>query len=69
MINIQTRTKSPSRVGMPISGHQCALGTNDRVTSFMRERAITGAVKGLPSYDVVVLDGAFAGPDAWSPPI
>ena len=68
MINIQTVTQTPSRFGMPISGHQCALGMTDRVTANMRDRAFTGAVKGLPSY-AVVLDGTFAGPDAWSPPI
>ena len=67
MINIQTRTQTPSRFGMPISGHQCAFGMTDRVTVTTRERAL-GVVKGLPSYGVV-LNGAFAGPDAWSPPI
>jgi hypothetical protein len=68
MINIQTRTQTPSRFGMPISGHQCALGMTDRVTANVRDRALTGAVKGLPSY-AAVLNGVFAGPDAWSPPI
>ena len=53
---------------MPISGHQCALGMTDRVAVIMRDRAFTGAVKGLPAY-VVVLGGAFPGSDAWSPPI
>jgi len=38
------------------------------VTAIVRDRALTGDVKGLPSYGVV-LNGAFAGLDAWSPPI
>jgi hypothetical protein len=66
VINIQTT--SPARsFGMPISGHQCALGTTDRETAIVRDRAFTGAVKGLPVYGAVL--DAFWGPDAWSPPI
>ena len=66
MINITTVTQTPSRFGMPISGHQCALGMTDRETAIVRDRAFRGAVKGLPVYAVL---GAFPGPDAWSPPI
>jgi hypothetical protein len=66
MINTMNRTQTPSRFGMPISGHQCALGMTDRETVIVRDRAFTGAVKGLPVYAVL---GAFPGPDAWSPPI
>ena len=68
MSNIQTRTRiqTVSAFGMSISGHQCALGMTDRVAVPVRERAFTGAVKGLPVYAVL---GAFPGPDAWSPPI
>jgi hypothetical protein len=67
MINTMTlnRMQTASAFGMPISGHQCVLGT-DRITVPVRDRALTGAVKGLPVYAVL---GAFPGPDAWSPPI
>ena len=67
MIKLMTRTQTPSRFGMPISGHQCALGMTDRETAIVRDRAFDGAVTGLPVYGEVI--GVFAGPDAWSPPI
>ena len=51
---------------MPISGHQCALGTTDREAAIVRDRAFgTVLVLGTtPAYQ-----GVFPGPDAWSPPI
>ena len=66
MSNIQNRIPTATGFAMPISGHQCALGMTDRIAVSVRERAFTGAVKGLPVYAVL---GAFPGPDAWSPPI
>ena len=65
MANI-TITMIPSRSVMPISGHQCALGTTDREAAIVRDRAFgTGLVLGTtPAYQ-----GVFPGPDAWSPPI
>ena len=69
MINKLTWTQSPSRAVMPISGHPCALGMTDpREAVIVRDRALTGVVPGSPALGVV-LDGAFVGPDAWSPPI
>ena len=61
MINISTQTPNPSGFGMPIYGHQCALGTIAVETTVVRDRALTGVVMGLAT-------GAFPGPYAWSPP-
>jgi len=57
--------QKPSRFGMPISGHHCALGMTARWTADVRDRAFGGAVLGLES----VYTGAFPASDAWSPPI
>lgn len=62
MVNIKSRTITPSRFGMPIYGHQCALGTPAGEATVARDRARTGVVMGLAT-------GAFPGPNAWSPPI
>jgi len=61
MISIQTQTTNSSRFGMPISGHQCALGKTAVEATDVRDRALTAVVMGLAT-------GAFPGPDAWSPP-
>jgi len=61
-----TNTMIRSRSVMPISGHQCALGTTDLEAAIVRDRVFgSGLVLGTtPAYA-----GVFPGPDAWSPPI
>ena len=61
-----TTTMIPSRSVMPISGRTCAVGTTGREAAVVRDRAFgTGLVLGT----TVAYQGAFPGPDAWSPPI
>ena len=62
MVNITTQTIKSSGFGMPIRGHQCALGTPAAEAAAVRDRARTDVVTGLTT-------GAFPGFHAWSPPI
>jgi hypothetical protein len=64
-MNSSKLAMTPSRFGMPISGHQCALGMTGREAAIVRDRALTGVLGGF----TVAYKGAFPGPDAWSPPI
>ena len=70
MVNIKLEIQKPSRFGMPISGHQCALRPSlpvmtVRDAAIVRDRAFGGVVLGLGA----TYTGAFPGTDAWSPPI
>jgi len=56
-----------SRSVLPISGHQCVLGSTGREAAIVRDRAMTtGVVLGRTA---AYQGAAFPGLDAWSPPI
>ena len=62
LINIQTGSTTPSRFGMPISGHTTGLSVQ------VTKSAPTYAVRGRVATAALV-QGAFPGPSAWRPPI
>ena len=61
LISIQTGSNTPSRFGMPISGHTPGMTvqvTKSAPTYVVRDRVAAAAL----------VKGAFPGPSAWRPP-
>ena len=73
-ITIPMTAQTPSRFGMPISGHAFDVWTPSSVVrvavpALARERAVVAATDGAAKGHVGLAQSCFPGTSAWRPPI